>query len=93
MSNYCDLFIFIFIFLKSYVHCFYGTRNSMHLNDMAKTKPINQNNYNKGKTINPISSIATNMCRSAAEAIKACERVVKQSRKDNNLREIIRVRN
>jgi len=29
MSNYCDLFFFFFF--KSYVHCFYGTRNDMHL--------------------------------------------------------------
>jgi len=28
-SNYCDFFFFFFF--KSYVHCFYGTRNDMHL--------------------------------------------------------------
>jgi len=25
------LFFFFFLFFKSYVHCFYGTRNDMHL--------------------------------------------------------------
>jgi len=29
--NYCDRFFFFFFFFKSYVHCFYGTRNDMHL--------------------------------------------------------------
>jgi len=34
VSNYCVLFFFssfFFSFFKSYVHCFYGTRNDMHL--------------------------------------------------------------
>ena len=34
-ANSCDRFLFHFSFIiflfKSYVHCFYGTRNDMHL--------------------------------------------------------------
>jgi len=30
-GNHCDRFFFFFFFFKSYVHCFYGTRNDMHL--------------------------------------------------------------
>jgi len=31
VSNYGNLFFFFFFLFKSYVHCFYGTRNDMHL--------------------------------------------------------------
>ena len=51
MSNYSDLFHF-FIF-KPYVHCSYGTRNDMHLVDIAKTKP-KINNYKQKKYLLPI---------------------------------------
>ena len=45
-GNYCERFFF---FLNSYVHCFYGTRNDMHLERYGQNKTANQTNNQQKK--------------------------------------------
>jgi len=65
-SDFCSFFL-LFFFFKLYVYCSYGTRNDMHLIDMAKTKPEIKQQSTKEIFVTS-SSKATNMCRRISEA-------------------------